>query len=90
MRWARAFVPLSSDERQRAASALDPSGRTKDVGATLKLEIELPNVIISDGLLGRARGTKSSKEGERATLVVPLEIATTEGDPIIWHLTWQK
>jgi hypothetical protein len=33
---------------------------------------------------------KLKAEGPTATLIVPVEIATTAGDPIVWHLTWQR
>ena len=89
-RWPKLFVPLSNDERVRAARALDPSGRSKDVGATIKIEVVLPEAVIGNGLAGRARGARAKNEGEVATLTVPYDIATTSGDPIVWHLTWQR
>jgi hypothetical protein len=88
--WHKLLVPMSTDERQRAAAALDPSGKTKNVAATIKFEIELPSTVVGNGLFGRARGMKLKAEGPTATLIVPLEIATTAGDPIVWHLTWQR
>ena len=90
VRWARTFVPLSVDERQRAAVAIDPSGKSKDVGSTIKLEVELPREVVGNGLSGRTRGTRNKTEGEVATLVVPIDIALSAGDPIVWHLTWQR
>lgn len=89
-RWPKLFVPLSPDERARAARALDPSGRSKDVGASIKIEVVLPEAVIGNGLAGRARGTRAKSEAEVATLTVPYDIATTSGDPIVWHLTWQR
>jgi len=89
-RWPRAFVPLTVEERRRAVAALDPSGRAKEVGATVKLEVELPSDAVGNGLTGRARGTRTKSEGTLATLTVPLDVATTAGDPIVWHLTWQR
>jgi hypothetical protein len=88
--WHKLFVPMSVEERQHAAAALDPSGKTKNVAATIKLEIELPSAVVGNGLFGRARGMKLKAEGPTATLIVPVEIASTAGDPIVWHLTWQR
>ena len=90
VRWPRAFVPLSSDERKSAAGALDPTGKSDAVGATLKIEVELPSAVVGNGVLGKPRGTKASAEGAVATLVVPIDTMSTPGDPVVWHLTWQK
>jgi len=89
-RWPRAFVPLSDDGRARVAGAIDPTGKAKTVGSTIKIEIELPATVVGNGLTGKSRGMKATAEGSVATLVVPLEQATTPGEPITWHLTWQK
>ena len=72
-RWVKAFVPLDANQRKEAAGALDPSGRTIEVGATIKIELELPAAVIGNGLTGKTRGTKVSSEGAIATLVVPLD-----------------
>jgi hypothetical protein len=90
VQWPRALVPLSSDERTRASAALDPSGKSKGIGAMIKLEIELPAAVVSSGLTGRTRGTKVTSEAQVATLLVPFETATTEGESMTWHLTWQQ
>ena len=90
VRWALAMVPLTADERVVAATALDPSGRVRTVGTTIKFEVELPSAVVSNGLTNRSRGSKSSGEGHIATLLVPLETALTPGEPMVWHLTWQK
>lgn len=88
-RWPGAFVPLDGGERTRAAAALDPSGRAKDVGKNLKIEVDLPDVVVGNGVSNRARGVRAKEEGEVATLLVPLEVGRTAGDAIVWHVTWQ-
>jgi len=88
--WARALVPLNAEERARSAQAFDPSGRSDQVGATVKFEITLPSNVIGNGLQGRTRGVKVSAENEVATLVVPLETALSPGEPFVWHVTWEK
>lgn len=90
VRWAQALVPLTMEERARAAAALDPTGKARDVGATVKFEVELPANVIGNGLSSKPRGTKAKSEGGLATLIVPTEIALAEGDAIVWHLTWQR
>jgi hypothetical protein len=89
-RWPKAFVPLSPEERKSVASALDPTEKTESVGDTIKIEIELPSAVVGNGVIGKTRGTKATAEGTVATLIVPINTATTPGDPIVWHLTWQR
>jgi hypothetical protein len=89
-KWHRALVPLTADERHEARDALDPSGKSKDAGESIKIEIELPKNVVGNGLIGKTRGVKSSSDGAVATLLVPVETARTAGDSIVWHLTWQK
>jgi hypothetical protein len=90
VRWAKTFVPLDATQRREAAGALDPSGRSVEVGATIKIEVELPAAVIGNGLTGKTRGVKVSAEGAIATLVVPLETIHQGTEPMIWHLTWQR
>lgn len=88
--WARALVPLSAEDRKKSAAAFDPSGKSDQVGATVKFEISLPSNVIGNGLQGRTRGVKVSAENEVATLIVPLETALTAGEPLVWHVTWEQ
>ena len=90
VRWPKTFVPLTSEERKEVAGAIDPTGKSDSVGATLKIELELPSAVIGNGLIGKIRGTKTTADGSLATLVVPLDAMTTAGDPLTWHLTWQR
>ncbi|MBL8859894.1 MAG: hypothetical protein JNL28_15410 [Planctomycetes bacterium] len=88
--WPATFVPFDERTRIDAAGALDPSGKAKDVGANLKIELELPAPAIGNGVTGKARGTKASIEGTKATLVVPIQAARAATEPLVWHLTWQR
>jgi hypothetical protein len=88
--WPDVFVPMDETARLKAAGALDPTGKSKDVGATIKIEIELPAPVIGNGVTGKVRGTKASVEGSTATLVIPVVGARGAPEPLVWHLTWQK
>ena len=88
--WPNTFIPFDERTRIDAAGALDPSGKAKDVGANLKIELELPAPAIGNGLTGKVRGTKASNEGSTATLVVPIQASRAGGEPLVWHLTWQR
>jgi hypothetical protein len=90
VRWPKTFVPLTQDERKSVAGAIDPTGKSEAVGTTLKIEIELPSAAVGNGVIGKTRGTKATAEGPLATLIVPVETMMTPGEPITWHLTWQK
>ena len=90
VRWPGAFVPLSEEERKSVAGALDPTGKSEAVGATIKLEFELPSAVVGNGVIGKVRGTKTTAEGPLATIIVPIEAMRAPGDPLVWHLTWQK
>jgi hypothetical protein len=89
-RWHKLLVPLSAEERTTAAAALDPTGKTKNVASTVKFEIELPSAVVGNGLTGRAYGVKVKAENATATLLIPIDVAQAAGDPIVWHLTWQR
>lgn len=88
--WPHVLVPLTAEERARSAKAFDPSGKTAEVGATLKFEVTLPAAVLGNGLSGKTRGVRVSAEGEVATLLVPIEAALSAGEPFVWHLTWQR
>jgi len=88
--WARELVPLDAAERKSASAAFDPTGQATEVGATVKFEITLPANVIGNGVTPRPRGTKFKADGSVATLTVPVETALGPGEPIVWHLTWQK
>src|SRR5438477_28887 len=87
LRRPRALALLA---RLKAAGALDPSGKSKDVGVSLKIEIELSGTVIGNGVQGKVRGTKYSNEGSTATLIVPVQGARGASEALVWHLTWQK
>lgn len=88
--WARELVPLDPAERKSASSAFDPSGQVTEIGSTVKFEVTLPSSVIGNGVTPRPRGTKFKGDGNVATLTVPVETALAQGEPIVWHLTWQK
>jgi hypothetical protein len=88
--WPDAFVPFDERARLDAAGALDPSGKSKDIGSNLKVVIELPAPAIGNGVTGKVRATKASIEGSTATLIVPIQNSRAGTEPLVWHLTWQK
>lgn len=90
VRWASELMPLTPEQRKDAARALDPKNEADGIGETIKLEITLPAKVLGNGLSGRTRGVKLDADNEVATLTVPVTTALSAGDPLVWHLTWQK
>jgi copper chaperone CopZ len=88
--WPDTFVPFDERARLDAAGALDPSGKSKDIGSNLKVVIELPAPGIGNGVTGKVRGTRVSIDGSTATLLVPIQGSRGGLEPLVWHLTWQK
>jgi hypothetical protein len=88
--WARELVPLDATQRKDASAAFDPTGEAAEVGSTIKFEITLPSSAIGNGITPRPRGAKVKADANVATLLVPLDVAFAQGEPLVWHLTWQK
>lgn len=89
-RWPRNLVPLSEEERVRAASTLDPEGAHPDAGRLVKFELSLPGRVIGHGLTARAHGAKEKAEGNVATLTIPIESTLDDEKPLVWHVTWRR
>lgn len=87
-KWPSLFVPLTEAERRSATEAFEVAGRARDVGRTIKIEIELPSPVVSNGATGKVRGTKNTSDGAIATLIVPIEAAREGKEPLVWHVTW--
>lgn len=89
--WPRLFVPMDDAARLDAVAALGGGEEAKQVGASLKLEIELPSSVVSQGLAGeKVRGARGKSEGTTATLIVPIERALKAAAPLSWQITWSE
>lgn len=89
--WPRLFVPMDDAARLDAVAALGGGEEAKQVGSALKLEIELPASVVSQGLAGeKVRGARGKSEGTTATLMVPVERALKAAAPLSWQITWSE
>ncbi len=90
VRWP-AMLSEPSDERRAAASAaLDPAGAADSkVGRNATFVITVPGKVLGSAASQRARGLAATSDDATATLVVPMSFATAEGEPLIWHVTWE-
>ena len=88
IKWPDSFTIADIEARKRAAATFDPEGNAKKVGATLKIEIELPSTAVGHGATPAMAGLKEEVDKRIATLVVPVDKARAEQGEIVWHLTW--
>jgi hypothetical protein len=89
-RWARAIVPLPAAERKRLGPIFDTSGDGRDIGAKVKLQIDLPSRVIAHGIDPIIAGVKEDAEGTRATLIVPVDAALADGPDVVWLVSWRE
>jgi hypothetical protein len=88
-KWIQALVPAKAT-RRALARAYDPSGRTKEIGDTLRIEISAPGEIITSGVLPTGRGVSAEREGKKAVLLLPVRTAIEDGEAFSWDLSWLK
>jgi len=86
--WHGLLAP-SPEGRAAAAAALDPGRPAAAVGATIRIEVEVPDLVTAVGHAPAARMVKSDKDGKSALLWVPVETARSAGEPIVFDLTWR-
>jgi hypothetical protein len=85
--WVKALVP-EKKVRRDLATVYDPLGKTKEIGDTLRLELDLPGVVNGSSVLPTARGVEAGRDGKRAWLTIPVETALESGDALSWDITW--
>ncbi|MBL8732780.1 MAG: hypothetical protein JNN13_10465 [Planctomycetes bacterium] len=85
--WVKALVPDQAT-RRALAGIYDPSGRTKEVGDVLRLEITAPRNIVGSSVEPGGRGITADRDGKRAFLLVPAQTALEAGEDLTWDITW--
>jgi len=89
-RWPDVLLMTDAERRGAAAAALDPTGRFDRLGESLKLAVELPAQVATEGFTPNVAQIDSSVDGRSAEMVVKLDAALSEGEPILWTLTWNQ
>lgn len=86
--WLNAIVP---DEKARRAMAkvYDPTGKTREVGDTIRLEIEVPGEVIASAVQPGGRGVEADRERRRAFLLLPARTMVEAGEELVWDVTWR-
>jgi hypothetical protein len=87
-RWFRVLAP-AREERKVATETFDPTGTVKQPGGTVKLVITLPRPVIGHGVAPKGRGITEEAEKNQAQLVVPVDAALLNADPLVWDVTWR-
>ncbi len=90
VRWPGALSPGSTADRERVTKVFDPTGKAKNVGSRIKLEIHLPARVAAHGTPPNAPESEEEIDKERASLLLPLDTALKGNDPLVWHLTWLR
>ncbi len=86
--WVKALVP-SRDARRAIANVYDPSGKTREIGDVIRLEVAGPTEANGSSVLPVARGVSADRDGTRAILLIPAQTAAEAGDPLVWDITWK-
>jgi hypothetical protein len=86
--WLRALVP-DDGARLPMAKVYDPTGKTKEIGDAVRLEITAPGEVVSSGVNPTGRGVEANLERKRAYLILPLRAITEPGDDLVWDVSWR-
>lgn len=87
--WVAGFVPGAA-ERQAMARVYDPTGKTREIGGDVRIEVQLPEgtKIVGSSVRPTGRGVDAGYERNRAYLVVPVKTALEKGDELVWDVSW--
>ncbi len=88
LKWVKQLAP-DAEQRRALARLLDPTGRTREVADSVRLELQLPNVVISSGYEPPARGMEASHERNRAYLILPISSLLEAGEDLAWAVNWK-
>lgn len=86
--WVAGLTPGEKD-RQDLAKVHDPSGKTREIGDVIRLEVQLPDTVISSGVAPSTRGVEADHERNRAHLLLPVDQLLSRGDDLVWDVTWK-
>ncbi len=87
--WSGMLAGASDAARQQARDMIAENPQTSDLGGSIKLTINAPGKVLGSGVSLRARGVSASRSESQAVLQIPSDLASQEGDPIVWHVSWE-
>lgn len=85
--WVKALVP-DLETRRKMAKVYDPTGRTNEIGDTLRIEVSAPGEVFASGVRPAGRGVEAAHEGKRAYLLIPVRTALEAGEELEWSFSW--
>ncbi|CAN5865628.1 hypothetical protein BH11PLA1_BH11PLA1_10230 [soil metagenome] len=87
--WPALFAGANEEERA-AARAVLADDAAADLGKTIKFTLAVPGRVIGSAVSARGRKLIADRSDDTATLVIPVELAVQEGEPLIWHVSWEE
>lgn len=86
--WVQALTP-DQVTRRSLAKVHDPSGKTREIGDAIRIEVVLPDTAISSGVQPAGRGIEAQHERNKAYLILPVQSLLEKGDELVWDLSWK-
>jgi len=85
--WIKALAP-DQPARQAMAKVYDPTGRTKEIGDVVRVEVTVPGQVFASGVRPGGRGIEAAHEGKRAYLLIPVRTGLEAGEELEWSFSW--
>lgn len=85
--WLKALTPDQA-ARQAMAKVYDPTGRTKEIGDVVRVEVTVPGQVFASGVRPGGRGIEAAHEGKRAYLLIPVRTGLEAGEELEWSFSW--
>jgi hypothetical protein len=86
--WVQALVP-DQETRRTLAKVHDPTGKTREIADTIRIEVQVPDAVVSSGVQPAGRGIEATHERNRAYLILPVQTITERGDDLVWDVSWK-
>lgn len=85
--WVTNLVP-GDKARREMAKVYDPTGKTSEIGDTIRVEIAVPGEVFASGVRPTGSGVEAAHEGKRAYLLIPVRTALENGAEFEWSISW--
>jgi hypothetical protein len=86
--WVESLVPEQAVRRD-LARVHDPTGKTREIGDAIRLEVQCPDTVVSTGVQPAGRGIDAQHERNVAYLVLPVQNLLEKGDELVWDVSWK-
>ena len=87
--WGQGLVPTDAETRRKLARVHDPSGKTKEVANTIRIEVQFPEAVVSSGVKPAGRGIEANHERNRAYLLLRVDGLLQAGEVLVWDVSWK-